>query len=77
MNELTEKGREIVRDSPPLLQDRFDNELKKLADWELTLILSSLQRVASMMSAEGLAASPVLATNGMNMIGYNVRSSGM
>jgi hypothetical protein len=42
------------------MQERFTTELKKLADWERTLILSTLQRVASMMQAEELPALPVL-----------------
>jgi DNA-binding MarR family transcriptional regulator len=62
MNEITEKGRESIKTSPSLMQERFTTELKKLADWERTLILSTLQRVASMMQAEELLASPVLLT---------------
>jgi DNA-binding MarR family transcriptional regulator len=62
MNEITEEGRKAIDTSPPLMQERFTNELKKLADWERTLILSTLQRVAHMMQAEELPASPVLVT---------------
>jgi DNA-binding MarR family transcriptional regulator len=60
MNEITEEGRSGIDRSPPLIQERFTDELKKLSDWERTLILSTLQRVASMMQVEGLPASPVL-----------------
>lgn len=52
----------LVKRSPPLLQDRFSAQLLQLADWELSQILSVLQRVASMMDAEDLDASPLLAT---------------
>jgi DNA-binding MarR family transcriptional regulator len=62
MNEITEEGLKAIDASPSLIQERFINELKKLADWERTLILSTLQRVASMMQAEELPASPVLIT---------------
>jgi DNA-binding MarR family transcriptional regulator len=62
MNEITEEGRGSINTSPPLMQERFTAELKKLADWERTLILSTLQRVAQMMQAEELPASPVLVT---------------
>lgn len=62
MNEITEEGLEAIKASPSLMQERFANELKKLADWERTLILSTLQRVAYMMQAEELPASPVLIT---------------
>ena len=35
-------------------------QFKELREWEQSLILSSLQRVASMMNAEHIDASPVL-----------------
>lgn len=58
----TDTGRELVKNAPSLLQDRFRRELLKLAGWEQTQMLSTLQRIASMMHAEGIDASPVLAT---------------
>lgn len=62
INELTAAGREAIKEAPPLLQERFVTELRRLADWEQTLILSTLQRVAEMMHAQEIAASPVLVT---------------
>ncbi len=62
VNELTAAGREAIKQAPPLLQERFVTELRKLADWEQTLILSTLQRVAEMMHAQEIDASPVLVT---------------
>lgn len=62
INELTAAGRDAVREAPPLLQERFVKELQGLADWEQTLILSTLQRVAKMMHAQEIDASPVLVT---------------
>jgi DNA-binding MarR family transcriptional regulator len=59
---ITEVGRNKLRDNPSLLQEFFIREFEKLAEWEQTLILSSLQRVASMMKAEGIEAFPVLAS---------------
>jgi DNA-binding MarR family transcriptional regulator len=58
--EITDRGREIVRDAPSLLQDRFMREFGLLQDWEQSLILSSLQRVAAMMDADDLDAAPLL-----------------
>jgi DNA-binding MarR family transcriptional regulator len=52
----------LVEKSPPLLQERFLNQLGNLDDWELNQILSVLQRVAMMMDAEDMDASPLLAT---------------
>ena len=62
INELTAAGREAIKEAPPLLQERFVKALQGLADWEQTLILSTLQRVAEMMHAQGIEASPVLVT---------------
>ncbi|HBL47553.1 MAG TPA: hypothetical protein DDZ90_29625, partial [Planctomycetaceae bacterium] len=45
---------------PSLLQDRFRRELLMLQQWEQTQMLSTLQRIASMMDAENIDASPVL-----------------
>ncbi len=52
----------LVEKSPPPLQEQFSAQLKKLEDWELTQILSVLQRVALMMGAKQIDASPLLAT---------------
>jgi hypothetical protein len=41
-----------------LLQERFVTELRGLADWEQTLILSTLKRVAEMMHAQEIEALP-------------------
>jgi DNA-binding MarR family transcriptional regulator len=48
--------------SPPLLQDHFTAAFRELAGWEQTQILSSLQRIVSLMEAGEVEAGPVLAT---------------
>ena len=58
--ELTEDGADLVAEAPSLLQDRFRDELTKLQEWEQTMILATLQRIASMMDAEDIEAAPVL-----------------
>ncbi|WP_115718682.1 MarR family winged helix-turn-helix transcriptional regulator [Gallaecimonas mangrovi] len=57
---LTEQGKQAVAKAPALLQNAFIKQFDELELWEQTLILSSLQRVASMMDAEGIDASPML-----------------
>ena len=57
---LTEKGTMVVKDAPVPLQESFVNQFKDLNDWEQTMIISSLQRVALMMDAQHIDASPVL-----------------
>jgi DNA-binding MarR family transcriptional regulator len=59
---ITEGGKSMLDSMPPMLQESFINKLSALKDWEKTLILSSLQRVTCMMSAEEIEAAPVLAT---------------
>jgi DNA-binding MarR family transcriptional regulator len=58
--QLTDEGAKLVAEAPSLLQDQFRRELAKLQEWEQTMILATLQRIASMMDAEDIEAAPVL-----------------
>lgn len=58
--QITPSGRALLDRAPSLLQDRFHAELAKLRDWERFQTLASLQRIAEMMDAESLDASPIL-----------------
>ena len=51
---VTEAGLVILESAPSLLQEDFVERLSKLKPWEQTLILSSVQRIASMMQADEL-----------------------
>ena len=57
---LTEKGMEILRNAPMPLQDQFTFQFENLQEWEQNMILSSLQRIAEMMDAQYIDASPLL-----------------
>jgi len=57
----TAAGDEILARAPSLLQDRFHRELGRLQEWERTMTLATLQRIAEMMEVQSLEASPVLA----------------
>jgi len=59
MVSVTEAGFNKLNDAPSLLQETFVEEFRKLQGWEQTLILSSIQRVASMMKAKEIEE-PVL-----------------
>lgn len=59
---VTDTGHHLLERAPSLLQDRFRRELARLQEWEQTMMLSMLQRIAEMMEAETLDASPVLVT---------------
>ena len=54
---ITEKGKVAISigKKPSLLNEDFNQKFNKLENWELTLILSSIQRIASMMETEKLA----------------------
>lgn len=58
--ELTEKALYAIKNSPKPLQEKFKREFSQLDDWEQTMIIASLQRVAHMMDAQDLDAAPLL-----------------
>lgn len=50
----------MVEKSPPPLQEQFASQLANLEAWELTQILTVLQRIAAMMNARQVDAAPHL-----------------
>lgn len=58
--ELTPSGHKTVLQAPTPLQDSFVEKFDRLEEWEQTYITSALQRVASMMNADHIDASPLL-----------------
>lgn len=68
---LTEKGLKNLESAPTPLQESFIKRFKELEDWEQTMILSSLQRLAQMMDAEELDASPFLEIGELDRTGEN------
>ena len=60
MLEITSAGIKLIDTAPPLLQEKFTQRFNQLADWDQTLLLSSLQHVASLMDADSLDAAPLL-----------------
>lgn len=57
---LTEKGRLLLNSAPLPLQESFINKFHNLEEWEQSLLLSSVQRIAHMMNAESYDVAPVL-----------------
>jgi DNA-binding MarR family transcriptional regulator len=57
---LTDTGRAVVASAPTPLQEAFSVRFEQLEAWEQSLILSALQRVAAMMGADDIDASPFL-----------------
>src|SRR5690606_3435315 len=57
---LTETGRKALANAPTPLQESFGKRFLELKEWEKSMILSSLQRLAELMDAEEIDASPIL-----------------
>jgi len=57
---LTDSGVETLKAAPTPLQEHFTRQFGDLQNWEQTMIIASLQRVAQMMDAQHIDASPVL-----------------
>lgn len=58
----TDAAFQLLQTGPSLLQERFLAQLDELEEWERTLMLSTLQRLATMMAAEAIEAAPVLSS---------------
>lgn len=57
---LTDQGLQVLKDAPLPLQDQFAHQFAGLQEWEQSMIISALQRVAHMMDAGDIDASPIL-----------------
>ncbi len=59
--EITPDGMAKVRAAPDALQQKYVKQFEALEDWEQAMIVAVLERVSSMLDAEEIDASPVLA----------------
>ncbi len=57
---LTDDGAVTLKNAPRSMEDSFIERFNTLEDWEQSLLLSSVQRVANMMDANELDAAPIL-----------------
>lgn len=57
---ITEAGHEALRKAPDALQQRYVRQFEALEEWEQAMLVAALERVAGMLDAEALDASPVL-----------------
>ena len=57
---LTPGAHEVLKTAPLPLQEHFTRKFLSLKEWEQSMIIASLQRVAEMMDAQDIDASPVL-----------------
>ena len=66
--ELTDEGSLVLERSPDLLQNRFERAFGSLEDWEQSMIISALERVAAILDAQELEAAPVLDVGDLDRI---------
>ncbi|MDR9395241.1 MarR family winged helix-turn-helix transcriptional regulator [Roseovarius sp. SYSU LYC5161] len=57
---ITEAGRRTIQEAPDALQQQFVRKFEALDDWEQSMLVASLERVAAMLNAADIDASPVL-----------------
>lgn len=57
---LSPKGEAAIQQAPDALQQRYVKAFEQLEDWEQMQLLASLERVAAMLNADDIDASPVL-----------------
>ena len=70
----TPEATKTIERAPPLLQEHFEERFAELQEWEQTLLLASLQRIAALMDAEKIDAAPVLTAGGVTASGEMVQS---
>ena len=63
---ITQEGLKVLEASPDLLQDKFKESFSSLNDWEQSMIVSCLQRVARFIDAEEIDAAPIIDYGGLN-----------
>ena len=62
----TPKTKEIFNQNPNLLQEKFISQFAKLKEWQQYDMIATLERIADMMDAEKLDASPILINTEIN-----------
>ena len=58
--EMTDAGQAVLENCPDSLQNRFENGFDDLQEWEQSMIIATLERVASILDADEIDAAPVL-----------------
>ncbi len=71
---ITSAGRALVDNLPDALQQRYVRAFNALESWEQAQLLASLERVAAMLDAAEIEASPILESGDLgNGTGFSAR----
>ncbi len=57
---LTTDGETLMKGAPKTQQDTFSRRFDDIQDWEQSMVISSLERIAVMLDAQDLDAAPML-----------------
>lgn len=57
---LTDAGRRTLITTPDVLQNRFASRFEELESWEQAAMVAALERVAALLDADRIDASPIL-----------------
>ncbi|MFC3076924.1 MarR family winged helix-turn-helix transcriptional regulator [Phenylobacterium terrae] len=57
---LTDEGRRVLVTTPDVLQNRFAARFEELESWEQAAMVAALERVAALLDANGIDASPII-----------------
>lgn len=66
--QLTDTGKIALRQSPDLLQSKFEQGFDRLEEWEQASIVATLERVAALLDAEEIEAAPILDVGDLDRI---------
>ncbi len=61
-----QKCMDVLEKAPPPLQEVFEKRFRSLENWEQQMLLSALNRIVSLMSAEEIDAAPILTAGPIN-----------
>lgn len=59
---LIKEGEELLSRLPDTLQQKFVQGFARMAEWEQTMMIANLQRVAALLDATHIEAAPVLSS---------------
>jgi len=57
---MTGTGREVLSRAPGMLQAEFVARYERLPDWEQSMLVAAVQRIAALMDAADVDAAPIL-----------------
>ncbi len=63
---LTDKGMVLMKGAPTSQQDIFVRNFEDMQNWEQSMVVSSLERIAFMLNAQHLDAAPLLDIGELN-----------